>query len=143
MGEKQSAIAEERLLRRLPFFRSSSPSTFDAAAPVVATSSRVQLSKPNQYLNMLAINPSTPSASAPPPAVVLHGYGAGLGFFFNNFPPLANWAGRRGSSVYALDWLGMGRSARVPFTVKSKRDDIAARVTEAESFFIDSLEEWR
>ena len=92
---------------------------------------------------MLAINASTPSASAPPPAVVLHGYGAGLGFFFNNFPPLANWAGRRGSSVYALDWLGMGRSARVPFTVKSKRDDIVARVTEAESFFIDSLEEWR
>lgn len=143
MGEKQSAIAEERLLRRLPFFRPSSSSGSDTAAPVVATSSRVQLAKPNHYLNMLAINASTPSASAPPPAVVLHGYGAGLGFFFNNFPPLANWAGRRGSSVYALDWLGMGRSARVPFTVKSKRDDVVARVTEAESFFVDSLEEWR
>jgi cardiolipin-specific phospholipase len=45
--------------------------------------------------------------------------------------------------VYALDWLGMGRSARVPFAIKAKRSDIPARVHEAESFFVDSLEEWR
>jgi cardiolipin-specific phospholipase len=45
--------------------------------------------------------------------------------------------------VYALDWLGMGRSARVPFSIKAKRDDIPARVHEAESFFVDSLEQWR
>lgn len=143
VGEKQSAIAEERLLRRLPFYRSSSASANITTLPVVATSSRVELSKPHHYLNMLAIEATSPSPTAPPPAVVLHGYGAGLGFFFNNFPPLANWAAHRGSSVFALDWLGMGRSARVPFTVKSKRDDVEARVTEAESFFIDSLEEWR
>ncbi|KAF8901685.1 Alpha/Beta hydrolase protein [Gymnopilus junonius] len=37
----------------------------------------------------------------------------------------------------------MGRSARVPFTIKAKRDDVHARVAEAESFFIDSLEDWR
>ena len=37
----------------------------------------------------------------------------------------------------------MGRSARIPFRVKAKREDIRARVAEAESFFIDSLEEWR
>jgi cardiolipin-specific phospholipase len=37
----------------------------------------------------------------------------------------------------------MGRSARVPFTVKAKRDDVAGRVGEAESFFVDSLEQWR
>ena len=37
----------------------------------------------------------------------------------------------------------MGRSARVPFAVKAKREDTEARVTAAESFFIDSLEEWR
>jgi len=60
-----------------------------------------------------------------------------------NFLPLANWAGRRGTSVYALDWLGMGRSARVPFTIKASRKDTAARVAEAEAFFVDSLEEWR
>ncbi|KAF8974625.1 Alpha/Beta hydrolase protein [Flammula alnicola] len=142
VGEKESAIAEERLLRRLPFFRSSTQ-TAEPSEPVIATSSRVHLSKRNHYLNMLAIKSTSPSPTAPPPAVVLHGYGAGLGFFFHNFPPLANWAARRGTSVFALDWLGMGRSARVPFTVKAKRDDVPARVAEAESFFIDSLEEWR
>jgi cardiolipin-specific phospholipase len=37
----------------------------------------------------------------------------------------------------------MGRSARVPFSVKAKRDDLPGRVSEAESFFVDSLEQWR
>ncbi|KAF8076129.1 Alpha/Beta hydrolase protein [Lyophyllum atratum] len=144
VGEKQSAISEERLLRRLPFFRpqnlSSQP---NSDSPVIAHSSRVDLDSAKRYLNTLSINSTSPSPDAPPPAVLLHGYGAGLGFFYQNFPVLAQWAGRRGSSVYALDWLGMGRSARVPFTVKAKRDNVAARVTEAESFFVDSLEEWR
>ncbi|KAF8917807.1 alpha/beta-hydrolase [Mucidula mucida] len=140
-GEKQSAISEERLLRRLPFFRKDTSEPVDG--PVVAHSSRVTLSNPKHYLNTFSMNATSPSPTAPPPAVLLHGYGAGLGFYFQNFLPLAQWAGRRGSSVYALDWLGMGRSARVPFTVKAPRKDVAARVTEAEAFFIDSLEDWR
>lgn len=110
---------------------------------MVAHSTRVDLDTPKHYINTLSINSTCPSPSAPPPAVILHGYGAGLGFFFLNFLSLAQWAGRRGSSVYALDWLGMGRSARVPFSVKAKRDDLPGRVSEAESFFVDSLEQWR
>jgi len=143
-GEKEAASSEERLLRRLPFFRSGSsiPSS-PADGPVIAHSERVSLSKPKHYLNTLAIKSTSPSPEAPPPAVLLHGYGAGLGFFFQNFPSLARWAGTRGTSVYAVDWLGMGRSARVPFRVRAKRDDIPGRVYEAESFFVDALEEWR
>ncbi|KDQ64912.1 hypothetical protein JAAARDRAFT_64721 [Jaapia argillacea MUCL 33604] len=145
VGEKQSAASEERLLRRLPFFRpSDSSSSLDRhEGPVVATSSQVVLDTPKHYINTLSITPTSPSPSAPPPAILLHGYGAGLGFYIQNFQAMANWAGRRGSSVYALDWLGMGRSARVPFTVKAKREDIPGRVKEAETFFVDSLEEWR
>jgi len=75
--------------------------------------------------------------------VVLHGYGAGLGFFTLNFHALAQWATRRSAPVYAVDWLGMGRSARVPFKVKSKLSDTAGRVKETEDFFVESLEEWR
>lgn len=75
--------------------------------------------------------------------VVLHGYGAGLGFFTLNLPVLANWAMRRSAPVYAVDWLGMGRSARVPFKIKSKLDDTAGRVKETEDFFVESFEEWR
>lgn len=161
-GEKEGAAAEERLLRRLPFFRPEKMDVSVEDSPVIATSSRVELSTPKQYLNTLSIKSTSPSASPPPATVILHGYGAGLGvchfynpiqsninqtiswqFFFLNFPTLAKWAGRRGADVYALDWLGMGRSARVPFAIKAKRDDVKGRVTEAENFFVDSLEEWR
>ena len=75
--------------------------------------------------------------------MVLHGYGAGLGFFTLNFPALAQWALRRSAPVYAVDWLGMGRSARVPFKIKSKLSDTPGRVKETEDFFVESLEEWR
>lgn len=37
----------------------------------------------------------------------------------------------------------MGRSARVPFRIKARKDDITGRVYEAESFFVESLEQWR
>lgn len=140
-GEKQSAISEQRLLRRSLPFLDAEPNIDD---PVLARSSRVHLDTPKRYLNTLSITPNaTPSSPPPPPAVLLHGYGAGLAFFFRSLPSLAKWVEKRGSSVYALDWLGMGRSARVPFQIKAKREDVHARVEEAESFFIDSLEEWR
>jgi len=144
-GDKEGAASEERLLRKLPYFRPAGSSSLspDDDTPVVAHSARIELSDPKHYINTFSIEATTPSAKAPPPAVVLHGYGAGLGFFFQNFPALGRWAGNRGSSVYALDWLGMGRSARPSFRVKAKRDDVQGRVDEAESFFIDSLEEWR
>ncbi|KAK7060339.1 hypothetical protein VNI00_001104 [Paramarasmius palmivorus] len=143
-GEKQLAISEERLLRRLPYFQTHKPEPGTLSAhPVVAHSSRVELSNPKKYLNTVSFTSTSPSPNAPAPAVLLHGYGAGLGFFFKNFHALGEWAGRRGTSAYAVDWLGMGRSARIPFTVNASRKDVKARVEEAESFFVDSLEEWR
>lgn len=143
VGEKQAAISEERLLRRLPFF---SPSTTTSNShPIIATSTQVNLDAPRHYINTVSITPTTPSSSpiTPTPTVLLHGYGAGLGFYFRNLPALAKWAGKRGASVYAIDWLGMGRSARVPFSIRARRDDIPGRVHEAETFFVESLEEWR
>lgn len=70
--------------------------------------------------------------------VMLHGYGAGLGFFYKNFEALSRAPGWK---VYALDLLGMGRSSRPPFKIHSK--DRQASITEAENWFIDALEEWR
>ena len=70
--------------------------------------------------------------------VMLHGYGAGLGFFYKNFEGLSRV---KGWKVYALDMLGMGRSSRPPFKIHAK--DRQASITEAENFFVDALEEWR
>ena len=70
--------------------------------------------------------------------VMLHGYGAGLGFFYRNFEGLSRVPGWK---VYALDLLGMGRSSRPPFRIHAK--DRQASITEAENWFIDALEEWR
>lgn len=70
--------------------------------------------------------------------VMLHGYGAGLGFFYKNFEPLSRL---RGWQLHALDLLGMGRSTRPPFKIKAKEREEAIR--EAEAWFVDALEEWR
>lgn len=70
--------------------------------------------------------------------VMLHGYGAGLGFFYKNFEGLSRV---KGWKIYALDLLGMGRSSRPPFRVHGK--DRQQNIVEAESWFIDALEEWR
>ncbi len=70
--------------------------------------------------------------------VMLHGYGAGLGFFYQNFEPLTRVAGWK---LYALDLLGMGNSTRPNFKIHAK--DQQGKITEAENFFIDALEEWR
>lgn len=70
--------------------------------------------------------------------VMLHGYGAGLGLFYQNFEPLTRVKGWR---LFALDMLGMGNSSRPPFRIEAK--DPKEKIAEAESFFVDALEEWR
>ncbi|KAI9778978.1 MAG: hypothetical protein M1839_007789 [Geoglossum umbratile] len=70
--------------------------------------------------------------------VMLHGYGAGLGFFYKNFEGLSR---NKGWKIYALDLLGMGRSSRPTFRVHAK--DQKGKISEAENWFIDALEEWR
>lgn len=70
--------------------------------------------------------------------VILHGYGAGLGFFYKNFEALSR---PKGWQLYALDMLGMGRSSRPPFKLPTK--DKQQSITAAEDWFIDALEEWR
>ncbi|KXL46562.1 hypothetical protein M433DRAFT_156460 [Acidomyces richmondensis BFW] len=70
--------------------------------------------------------------------VMLHGYGAGLAFFYKNFDALSRpsrW------HLHALDLLGMGRSSRPPFRIRAK--DRAGKIAEAEGWFVDALEEWR
>ncbi|KAI8055918.1 Alpha/Beta hydrolase protein, partial [Syncephalis plumigaleata] len=68
-----------------------------------------------------------------------HGYGAGLAYFYRNFASLV----RPGWRVYAIDWLGMGRSARVEFPSRPGKQTMEEYTEKTEEFFIDSLERWR
>lgn len=70
--------------------------------------------------------------------VVLHGYGAGLAFFYRNLDQLSSMTNWR---THALDLLGYGRSSRPKFKIRSK--GLLDGIIETENFFIDALERWR
>lgn len=61
------------------------------------------------------------------PIVICHGFGAGLAFFFKNLWSISSSTGRR---VYAMDWIGMGRSSRPSFAnyLSGKVEDRTAKV---------------
>ena len=111
-------------------------SNHDPFGPRQWHSSLVKLSGKNRALNEFCVE--RVGEQTDQNLVMLHGYGAGLGFFYKNFEGLSRIHGWR---VYALDLLGMGRSSRPPFKLKSK--DRQASIIEAEAWFIDALEEWR
>lgn len=99
-------------------------------------SNLVQLSGKNRFLNEFSVERLGENVDNN--LVMLHGYGAGLGFFYKNFESISRATGWK---LYALDMLGMGRSSRPPFKISAK--DRQGKITEAENWFIDALEEWR
>jgi cardiolipin-specific phospholipase len=99
-------------------------------------SNLIKLSGKNRELNEFSVEREGEEVEEN--LVMLHGYGAGLGFFYKNFEGLSRVPGWR---LYALDMLGMGRSSRPPFKVHAK--DQQGKITETENWFIDALEEWR
>ena len=163
-----AAVAEHTVLSYIPYLQrppthtetgsappSTSVSKFSVSesgsnqAPLVTTNSitdpfgprqwhsnLVKLSGKNRALNEFSVDRSGEETDQN--LVILHGYGAGLGFFYKNFEGLSRV---KGWKIYALDLLGMGRSSRPPFRIHSKSRE--ASITEAENWFIDALEEWR
>lgn len=108
----------------------------DPYGPRIWNSNLVSLSGKNRAINEFTIEREGEPVEEN--LVILHGYGAGLGFFYKNFEGLSRV---RGWKLYALDMLGMGRSSRPTFKIHAK--DQAGKISEAESWFIDALEEWR
>ena len=120
--------------------RTASPVTTnsktDPYGPRQWHSNLIRLSGKNRALNEFSVE--RVGEEVDQNLVMLHGYGAGLGFFYKNFEGLSR---AKGWKLYALDLLGMGRSSRPPFKVYAK--DRQGSITEAEDWFIDALEEWR
>jgi cardiolipin-specific phospholipase len=99
-------------------------------------SNMIKLSGKNRALNEFSIEREGEEVDNN--MVMLHGYGAGLGFYYQNFEPMSRLPGWR---LYALDLLGMGRSSRPAFKIHAK--DKNGKIQEAENWFVDALEEWR
>ncbi|KAF2207537.1 hypothetical protein CERZMDRAFT_122659 [Cercospora zeae-maydis SCOH1-5] len=112
-------------------------SSQDPYGPRQWQSEMVQLKGKDRYLNEFSVERIGEKVDNN--LVMLHGYGAGLGFFYKNFEALSRLAGWK---LYALDMLGMGRSSRPPFSVVKSKDR-EGKAREAESWFVDALEEWR
>ncbi|RYP26905.1 hypothetical protein DL768_011521 [Monosporascus sp. mg162] len=108
----------------------------DPYGPRVWKSTMVPLSGKNRALNEFSV--TRVGEQVDDTLVMLHGYGAGLGFFYKNFESLSR---SKGWKLYALDMPGMGNSTRPPFKIHAT--DPAGKITEAESWFVDALEEWR
>lgn len=114
----------------------STSSLGDPYGPRRWRSSMVELSGKNRALNEFSVERLGEESDQH--LVMLHGYGAGLGFFYKNFEPLSRL---KGWQLHALDMLGMGRSTRPAFRIKTKKREDA--IKEAEDWFVDALEEWR
>jgi len=72
---------------------------------------------------------NTIKAGSGPPLVLVHGFGAGIGFWCGNIDALS-----QRYTVYAMDMLGFGRSSRPKPTFKNPE--------QAEEFFVSSIEGW-
>ncbi|KAF5520915.1 putative cardiolipin-specific deacylase [Colletotrichum aenigma] len=130
-------MAERNVLSHIPYLKDTLDSNkHDPFGKRVWSSQMVELSGKNRALNEYSVE--RVGEKVDNTLVIVHGYGAGLGFFYKNFEPLSR---AKGWKLYALDMLGMGNSTRPPFKVHAK--DQAAKTAEAEAWFIDALEEWR
>jgi len=145
-GKHESQASEEALVRRglqnIPLVDASEADQDRDGQRAVFR--KVQLeghSDPRYYLNTLEIGNyrRDPDENI---VLTMHGYGNGLAFWWQNFQAFASVPKTR---TIFVDWLGMGRSGRPSFpSIKSKGDTeeaIQARVSSAENFFLESLDQ--
>ncbi|KAJ1737193.1 hypothetical protein LPJ72_000733 [Coemansia sp. Benny D160-2] len=143
---KENHKAELELLQSGGITAHTSQSTETVDDPsgknIAAELMDVDIDDAGNYIHTLAIRQKATQNAAPKKArhslVMTHGYFTGLGYYFRNFQELG---GVDGWDVYAIDWLGMGRSARPAYASTMTSEE--ARVAGAEAFFVESLEEWR
>ncbi|QPG76652.1 hypothetical protein FOA43_004044 [Brettanomyces nanus] len=125
---------EKQLLSNLPFYPEPNE---NRRAEVVNT----PVDDKGNYIHEFYIENTASydqNGEDPPEIVLIHGYGAALGFFFTNFEGLTSIPGTK---LHAIDMLGFGLSSRPNFP-RIKADSVD-NVKKANGFFIDSLEKWR
>lgn len=149
--------AEKNVLNLLNLVRHPKPGVKTTVRNIpIQVSKKIVKSRKPLYLHEFAVEPESFKQGSSNTLVIMHGYAAGLGFFFKNFDGLH--AGLSDWNIYALDWLGFGLSARPKFHAKTSDlsqtkdkgelnldNDVnpLMAVRETEDWFIESLEAWR
>ncbi|RPB28980.1 alpha/beta-hydrolase [Terfezia boudieri ATCC MYA-4762] len=134
--QRSSGVCQKTSTPAPPPISTVIPAELDPYGPRQCSSTLVHLSGKDRAINEFAITRTAEPHKED--LVILHGYGAGLGFFYRNFDALSR---RPGWKLWALDLLGMGNSSRPQFKINAT--DKAGKIKEAEEWFIDALEEWR
>ncbi|QDZ20715.1 cardiolipin-specific deacylase [Chloropicon primus] len=162
LGTKNQKGEELSYLARL-WVRTSSTKAFDAEQRLLERfldkfkSSRVYIELENygvQYIHTYSLRKKEEGGEKPIRSAILftHGFGGGSGMFYHVLQELS----RKGfEDVFAIDWLGMGRSSRPSSGLMSGRGypqrslfSLNRREKEEVSdecidFFVESLEKWR
>lgn len=127
--------SEFDVLSLLPFYPTSDGTR-------VANLENIVIDSQNNYIHELNVKNIEPVDDLSPgyedDILLVHGYGAALGFFYKNIADLTE---KPGSNLHAIDLLGYGLSSRphLPkFKGHNKQD-----VELIEDYFVDSIENWR
>ncbi|GEQ66742.1 hypothetical protein JCM33374_g405 [Metschnikowia sp. JCM 33374] len=132
-------IVETRLLSFLPFFpesdgrRTAKLIDTDIGDGNYIHEFYIENSEKPESENAKAL-----TASPVKDIVLIHGYAASLGLFFDNFDRLSSIPGVR---VHAIDMLGFGFSSRPDYP--NFKHGTVAEIRQNEDWFLDSIEEWR
>ncbi|KAG5368770.1 putative cardiolipin-specific deacylase [Yarrowia sp. E02] len=129
--------AEFKVLSMLPFFPES-----DGKRTAKVHETEI---KKNVYINDFHIvNTEQPAyqSSSSRTLVMLHGWGTGMGLWFENLDAISSLPGW---NIHVLDNPGMGRSTRETFNITQQKDDVDGRkmVAETEEWYLSRLEAWR
>lgn len=128
-SKKPLQFFEDQLLQTLPFY------------PEPADNRRVEIINTpidgNECIHEVYLENTLPCEN-PLEIVLIHGWGAGLGFFYRNFDSLTSLPGTK---LHAIDMLGFGGSSRPTFP--DLDGTTKEGVLKSEDFFTDSFESWR
>lgn len=132
-GGKPMKYYEDQLLSNLEFYNKPAK---DRRSEIIDTS----IDKDGNFIHEFYVENTLPPTKGGEPIeiVLIHGYGAALGFFYRNFEGLTSIPGTK---LHAIDLLGFGLSSRPTFP--NINGDTIEGVKKAEAFFNDSLEKWR
>lgn len=132
LESKPLSYYEDQVLRMIPFYP-------DGDATRESQLLNTVIDKKGNFIHEFCIeNKEQLPAGQDRHIVIIHGYGASLGFFYKNFDDLSRI---KGVKIHAIDLLGFGLSSRPKFPKNGV--ETVEEITKSEDFFVDSLEEWR